>query len=169
MPGISRYFEFQFLLLAQIQFLTQCSNAVWRGSCSVIHQGHDTNASHCMSPVYGGVRPVFLFPALYSPAYVYKAGESFAHENHSRIRRVPDTWAQSDNFVASIQSDRISPRPLGEIRCTLYYKVTLHLRYVDFRGFWSFMEWRCEMEDEDGINTYTPIRCVAITGIHPIC
>ena len=41
---------------------------------------HDASASHCRSLVYVGARPVFLFPALYSPAYVYKAGEFFGHE-----------------------------------------------------------------------------------------
>ncbi len=46
---------------------------------------HDTSASHGRSPVCGGVQSVFLFPALHSPAYAYRVGESFAHENHSRI------------------------------------------------------------------------------------
>lgn len=38
MPGISRHFGFQLLLAAQIQFLTQCSNAVWCGLYPVIRQ-----------------------------------------------------------------------------------------------------------------------------------
>lgn len=38
MLGASGHFEFQFLLAVQIQFLAQCSNAVWRGLYSVIHQ-----------------------------------------------------------------------------------------------------------------------------------
>ena len=56
----------------------------------VLHDppNHDASALHCRSLVYVGVRPVFLFPAFYSPAYVYKAGAFFEHRA-VWLRRVP--------------------------------------------------------------------------------
>ena len=52
----------------------------------VLHDppNHDASALHCGSLVYVGAQPVFLFLALYSPAYVYKVGEFFGHESRSR-------------------------------------------------------------------------------------
>ena len=147
---IGRHLEFQFLLTAQVQFLAQCSNAVWRGLYSMIRQimmqALRTVGLPCtlVCGQYFYFQPCILqltFPKRASSLGMKAALGNIKYSTHERIRitsshRFNQTVSHRDPFAKYVAHFFIKSRSIftsANSRLTLDSSSS-----TSVSGFWCF-------------------------------